>query len=275
MPPLETFLQQQLLPWGSRIIIALIIFVVGRWLTHILCRLLIQLLGQLKLEPILVNFSQSIVRGLMLLLVIIATLNQLGINTTSLIALIGAAGLAIGLALQDALKNLASGVVLIITRPFAIGNYIEVANIGGTVKRMEIFNTILHTTDNRVVLIPNGKVLGSTITNYSELPQRRIDLTVNIRYDDDLQRAKDLLLKRLQNSPKLLQQPAPVVLVDTLGEQSMQLIIRAWTATSDYTTARSVLLENIKLDLDQAGLKLPRPQLDVHLAPVPTKHFDR
>ncbi len=265
MSTLEAFLQQQVLPWGSRIILAVVIFLVGKWLVRILCRVLARLLQKLDLDPILVNFGQSIAHGLLLLLVFIATLNQLGIDTTSLIALIGAASLAVGLALQDALKNLASGVVLIITRPFASGDYIEVAATSGTVKRMEIFNTILHTGDNRVVMIPNGKVLGSIITNYSALDQRRIDLDVGISYQDDLQRVKAVLLERLQNSPQLLQQPAPVVLVDSLGEYSMQLIIRVWAKTSDYSTARTELLENITLDFDRAGLSLPYPQLGIHL----------
>jgi len=265
MSTLEAFLQQQVLPWGSRIILAVVIFLVGKWLVRVLCRVLTRLLQKLDLDPILVNFGQSIAHGLLLLLVFIATLNQLGIDTTSLIALIGAASLAVGLALQDALKNLASGVVLIITRPFASGDYIEVAATSGTVKRMEIFNTILHTGDNRVVMIPNGKVLGSTITNYSALDQRRIDLGLGISYQDDLQRVKAVLLERLQSSPQLLQQPAAVVLVDSLGEYSIQLIIRVWAKASDYSTARAELLENIKLDFDRAGLSLPYPQLGIHL----------
>jgi len=268
MSILQTFLQQQVLPWGSRIFLALLIFLIGRWLTGVLCRVLIRVLRKLQLEPILVNFGHSIARGLLLLLVIVATLNQLGVDTTSLIALIGAAGLAIGLALQDALKNLASGVVLIVSRPFTTGDYIEVASISGTVKRMEIFNTILHTSDNRIVLIPNGKVLGSTITNYSTLEQRRIDLLLNIRYEDDLRQAKTLLLELLQHAPLLLQQPSPVVLVDALGDSGVRLLIRAWTKTSDYGSARATLLENIKLKFDQAELSLPYPQLAVHLDPT-------
>jgi len=272
MTTLDTFLQQQVLPWSSRIFLALVIFVVGRWLTRILMRVLIRLLQQLRLDPILVNFGQSIARGMLLLLVIIATLNQLGIDTTSLIALIGAAGLAIGLALQDALKNLASGVVLIITRPFNRGDYIEVADTSGTVERMEIFNTILHTTDNRAVLIPNGKVLGSTITNYSALDKRRIDLVISLGYDDDLQAAKKLLLNRLQNSPELLQHPAAVVLVDALSDHGITLVIRVWTQTSSYTAARAALLEAIKLDFDQAGFIMPYPQLDVHLDPLASQY---
>ncbi len=269
MTTLDTFLQQQVLPWSSRIFLALVIFVVGRWLTRILIRILTRLLQKLRLDPILVNFGQSIARGMLLLLVIIATLNQLGIDTTSLIALIGAAGLAIGLALQDALKNLASGVVLIITRPFNRGDYIEVAGTSGTVERMEIFNTILHTVDNRAVLIPNGKVLGSTITNYSALDKRRIDLVISLGYDDDLQAAKKLLLNRLQNSAELHQHPAAVVLVDALGDHGITLVIRVWTQTSSYTAARAALLEAIKIDFDQAGFIIPYPQLDVHLDPLP------
>jgi len=265
MSVMETFLQQQLLPWSSRILLAIIIFFAGRWLVRILCKLLTRLLQKLNLDPILVNFGQSTARGLLLLLVIIATLNQLGVDTTSLIALIGAAGLAIGLALQDALKNLASGVVLIITRPFSTGDYIEVASSGGTVERMDIFNTVLHTVDNRVVLIPNGKVLGSTITNYSSLDQRRIDLQISVGYQDDLIQAKALLHECLKNSPKLLLQPPPAILVNDLGEPGVQLVIRVWTNRVDYTQARAALLENIKLDFDRAGLVLPYRQLDIHL----------
>ncbi|MCB1865753.1 MAG: mechanosensitive ion channel [Chromatiales bacterium] len=261
----SAILHQYVIPWAINIALALVVFVVGRLVVGLIVKMLGAVLRRAKVAPILSNFLCSIAKAMMLLVVIIAALHQLGIDTTSLIALIGAAGLAVGLALQDSLKNFAAGVLLILFRPFKTGDFVELANTAGTVEEINVFSTRLRTGDNRAVLVPNGAIYSGTITNYSANPTRRIDLVFGIAYGDDLRRAKSVIEEILGADERILKDPAPQVAVGELSDASVDINVRPWVNNADYWTVRSDLLERIMLGLEGAGLTIPYPQLDVNL----------
>ena len=200
----------------------------------------------------------------MLLVVIIASLNQLGVDTTSLIALIGAAGLAVGLALQGTLQNFAAGVMLIIFRPFKTGDFVEAGGCAGIVENVSIFNTVMRTGDNKEVTIPNGAIYGGTITNYSAKPTRRVDLVFGIGYDDDIKKAKAILEQLMNDDERILSDPAPLVAVGELADSSVNFNVRPWVNSADYWGVYFDLTENVKLAFDAAGISIPYPQMDVH-----------
>jgi small conductance mechanosensitive channel len=183
---IQQLVNTYVIPWGIKIVLALVIFFVGRWVAKLVTRLAQRLMKRSGMDDMLVNFIGSILGGILVLVVIIAALDQLGVDTTSLIALIGAAGLAIGLALQDSLKNFSSGVMLIVFRPFTTGNFVEAGGTMGIVEKITIFNTVMRTPDNREVIVPNGAIYGGTITNYSARDTRRVDMVFGISYDDDI-----------------------------------------------------------------------------------------
>ena len=262
---LQAISTDYVIPWGINFIIALLIFMVGRIISRWLVNIIGKILTKTGMDSILVDFISSIARTVLLLLVIIAALNQLGVDTTSLIALLGAAGLAVGLALKDSLQNFASGVMLIIFRPFEDGDYIEAAGVSGSVEKVGIFSTALRTGDNREIIIPNGKIYSGNIINNSACDTRRIDLTIGIGYDDDLKKARDLLNTIIKADTRILSEPAPSIAVADLADSSVNFTVRSWVNRSDYSSVRSELLENIKLSFDEQGISLPYPQMDVHL----------
>ncbi len=218
------------------------------------------------LDQILVNFISSIVRWLLILFVVIAALSRLGLNTNSLIALIGAAGLAIGLSLKDSLQNFAAGVMLLVFRPFKTGDFVEVAGTSGGVKEIKIFSTTLHTPDNKEVIIPNGKIYSDVITNFSATGTRRVDMVFGIAYEDDIAKAKEIIEDTLKADNRILNDPAYVVAVGELGDSSVNFYVRPWVATSNYWPVYFDLTEKIKLEFDSNGISIPYPQLDVHTA---------
>jgi len=197
--------------------------------------------------------------------VAIAALSQLGIQTTSFIAILGAAGLAIGLALQGSLANFAAGVMMLIFKPFKIGDFIEGAGVSGTVEVIEIFNTQLRTGDNKLIIIPNAKLTSNNITNYSAKPTRRIELIIGIGYDDDIKKAKDILIQMLGDEKRILTDPAPFVGVKELADSSVNFTVRPWVKSSDFWPVTFGLTEAIKLRFDKEGINIPYPQQDVHL----------
>ena len=213
MPELDTFIQTYVVPWGINLGLALIIFIAGRWISGLLGKVLKRVLTRTRLDQMLVRFILSIVQVLLTLVVVVASLGQLGVDTTSLIALVGAAGLAVGLALQDSLKNFAAGVLLIFFRPFKEGDFVEVAGVAGIAESVTIFNTVMRTGDNREVIVPNGAIYDGTITNYNRRPTRRIDMVFGIGYDDDLRKAKAILMEIVKADPRVLPEPEPVVAV--------------------------------------------------------------
>jgi len=253
------------IPWGLNIIFALLIFIVGKFLVGVITNLIKKLMGKAKMDSILVNFVGSIIRTVLLLFVVIAALDQLGVNTTSLIALIGAAGLAIGLALQGSLQNLASGVMLIVFRPFTDGDYVEAGGAAGVVEKIGIFTTMMRTGDNKEIIVPNGKMFGGIITNYSRRETRRVDMVFGIGYDADIRKAKDIITGIISADERILKDPGPLVAVAELADSSVNFNVRPWVKSGDYWSVHYDLNEKIKLAFDDNGISIPYPQMDVHL----------
>jgi small conductance mechanosensitive channel len=253
------------IPWGINIALAIAIFIAGRIITKLLVKLLRKVLHKTGMDEILVNFVSSIVNTALLLFVIIAALDKLGVDTTSLIALLGAAGLAIGLALQNSLQNFASGVMLIIFRPFKAGDMIEAGGTAGVVESISIFNTVLRTGDNREVIVPNGSIYNGTIINYSARETRRIDLVFGIGYGDDIKQAKEIMQGILASDERIHKEPEPLVAVAELADSSVNFNVRPWVDTGDYWAVRFDLTERIKLAFDENGISIPYPQMDLHI----------
>lgn len=251
-------------PWSIKILIALTIFLVGQLIAKIISRALGKVLAHTKLDKILVEFLQSLLRALLLVIVLVAALDQLGVNTNSVIAVLGAAGLAIGLALQSSLQNFAAGFMLLIFRPFKDGDFVEAAGTAGMIEKIGIFSTVMHTGDNKEVIIPNSAIYSSNIVNYSKRPTRRIDLVFGIGYEDDLRQARDVITQLIQADERILKDPEPLVAVGELGASSVNFFVRPWVRTEDYWVVRFDLTEKIKLAFDEAGITIPYPQMSVH-----------
>ena len=262
---MESFSQEYILPWLINIGLAIAIFVIGRWVVKLVMNLLGRILRKTKMDVMLINFVSSIAHALLLLFVVIAALGQLGVDTTSLIALIGAAGLAIGLSLQDSLKNFAAGVMLIVFRPFKAGDFVEAGGVSGVVEQITIFNSIFRTGDNREIIIPNGKIYADNIVNYSKRDTRRVDMVFGIGYGDDLLKAKRVLMEILEQDERVLKDPAPVVTVAALADSSVNFNVRPWVKNADYWGVLWDTTEKVKLEFDRQGISIPFPQMDVHL----------
>jgi len=262
---MENFFDAYVLPWVVDIIIALAIFFVGRWVVKQLVKLLERVLRKSKIDDMLINFITSIANVVLLLFVIVAALSHLGVDTTSLIALVGAAGLAIGLSLQDSLKNFAAGVMLVIFKPFREGDFVEAAGVSAVVEHIQIFNTIMRTGDNREVIVPNGAIYSGVITNFSARDTRRIDMVFGIGYDDDLRKAKEILAEIIAADDRILKDPAPVIAVSELADSSVNFVVRPWVNSADYWAVLWGTTEAVKLRFDEEGISIPFPQMDVHL----------
>lgn len=261
----DAILNDYMIPYGTKIILAIAIFVIGKWLAKAISKLLSKAVLASTKDEMLQSFIRSISYFLLLLIVVIASLSQLGINTSSLVALIGAAGLAIGLSLQNSLQNFAAGVMLLIFKPFQKGDQIETGGTVGTIQQMGILVLELRTSDNKTVLIPNSSVFSGKITNYSANDTRRLNFVFDIAYDTDLRKAKEIILQILTNEGKVLSTPAPDVSVSELAANSVKLGAQAWVNTSDASSAYSSVLEQVKLAFDEAGIVIPFNQLDVNL----------
>ena len=246
------------------IFFAAVIVIVGRTVVSWLVKLSRKIMVRANIDPILINFSSSIINILLLLFVLIAALDQLGVNTTSMIAVLGAAGLAVGLALKDSLQNFAAGVMLIMYRPFRIGHFVEVAGVLGIVEQITIFNTVMRTPDNREVIVPNGNIYAGVITNYSARDTRRIDMVFGIGYDDDLLKAKQIITDIVTGHELVLNDPEPIIRVAELGDSSITFNVWPWVNASHLATVRADLIETIKLAFDANGISIPYPQMDVH-----------
>ena len=253
------------IPWGIKILIAVVIFYVGRIVVSAVVKVVSRLLTNSEMDEMLVRFLTSILRWVLLLFVVIAALSQLGIDTTSLIALLGAAGLAIGLSLQSSLSNFAAGVMIIVFRPFSKGDFVEVAGAMGVIDNINIFTTTLTTPDNKEVIVPNGSILNNNITNYSARDTRRVDMVFGISYDDDLRKAKALLEEIIAGDDRVLADPAPVIALGELADSSVNFIVRPWVKSEDYFGLLWDTTETVKLKFDEAGISIPYPQMDVHM----------
>jgi len=262
---ISKMLDAYVIPWGINIALAIIIFIVGKFIVGIITNLVKKLMGKAKVDTILVNFIGSIIKSVLLLFVVIAALDRLGVDTTSLIALIGAAGLAIGLALQGSLQNLASGVMLIIFRPFTAGDFVEAGGASGVIEEIGIFTTQMRTGDNKEIIIPNGAIFGGIITNYSKRETRRVDMVFGISYDDDIRKAKELIASVIAADERILKDPAPLIAVGELGDSSVNFNVRPWVKSGDYWNVYFDLNEKIKLTFDENGISIPYPQMDIHM----------
>ena len=262
---LEKLVDTYFIPWGISIALALVIFVVGKIIARIAVLAIEKLLDKAQIDKILINFISSIARTILLLIIIVAALDQLGVDTTSLIALMGAAGLAVGLALQGSLQNFAAGVMLIIFRPFKTGDYVDAGGTAGTVEKISIFSSVLRTGDNREVIVPNGAIYGGTITNFSVRKTRRVDMVFGIGYDDDIRKAKDIIKGILESDDRVLQDPEAQVVVGELGENSINFKVRPWVNSGDYWPLLHDMNERVKLAFDENGISIPYPQMDVHM----------
>jgi small conductance mechanosensitive channel len=220
---------------------------------------------QSKVDDILVSFIGNILYFALLMVVVIAAVDRLGVNTSSVLAIFAAAGLAVGLALKDSLSNFAAGVMLVLFKPFKDGDFVEVAGNAGVVEQVRIFNTVIRTGDNREIIIPNSHIYGDTIVNFSARDTRRIDLVFGIGYDDDIKQAKLLIEKTMADDERILKDPEPVVMVLELADSSVNFAVRPWVNASDYWAVRSDLLEALKINCDSEGISIPYPQRDVHV----------
>ncbi len=248
--------------------IALAIFFVGKIIARILANVVQGAMRRARTDELLVGFIGNITYAILLIAVVLAAVDSLGVNVTSLLAILGAAGLAVGLALKDSLANFAAGVMIIIFRPFKVGDWIEAAGASGTVDQIGLFATMLHSGDNQRIMVPNDSIINGNIVNTNALPTRRIDLIFGISYDDDIARAKEIIRAVLDADERILDDPAPVVRVGELADSSVNLQVRPWVKTEDYWGTRTDLLEIVKIRFDEAGISIPFPQQDVHYREV-------
>lgn len=251
----ETFI----IPWTLRIITAIAIAVIGWILTKIIVRLVEKYLKKYNVDIILINFTKSILQATLLLVVAVAALSQLGINTSSLIALIGAAGLAVGLALQDSLKNFASGVMLILYRPFNVGDYVKAGGSIGSVEKISMFTTVLTTPDNLEVIVPNGDIYAKTIVNYSSRPTRRLDMVFGIGNDEDIQKIRQILNDILAADERVMKEPPALIAVSDIAGGKVNIFVRPWVKTEDYITVQYALAEEIKMRFSHNGITVSFP----------------
>src|SRR5499433_574155 len=250
---------------ARHLLFALLILVLGHWLLKFVTHGIERAMARAQVEPTVTRFVSHVSYFLLLTVVVIIALGQLGIQTTSLLAMLSAAGLAIGLALQGSLTNFAAGLLLILFRPIKQGDFIRAAGVEGTVQEVQMLTTTLHSVDNLRLTVPNSRIMQDTITNYSVTPTQRIQLTVGVSYDDDLQQVKHVLAALIAEEPCILKEPAPFVGVAKLGESSVDVVVQVWVQRADVRQVRFGFLEKIKLAFDQHGIHLPYPQRTVHL----------
>ena len=251
--------------WGLRLLAALLILLVGMWLAKRLSTGLERVLGRAHVDSTLIGFLRNVSYAAMLVLVFVTVLTSLGVPQTSMLAVLGAAGLAVGLALRDSLSNIASGVMLIVLRPFRAGDHVIAAGEEGIVSEVRIFQTRLRAFDQRMIILPNSQITTAPIINYTSLPTRRLEITVGVGYEDDLKRAQQILMGIAKANPLILADPAPFVQVVSLGESSVDLKLFAHCKNMDFGDARSQLIEAVRNQIIESGLSIPYPQRDLHV----------
>lgn len=265
-------LSDKLLEWaaqyGTKIIGAIAILIIGRLLIGVIVRIVRRLMQRAKSEETLTKFVTSLTKIVLMVFIVLAALGTLGVETTSFVAIIGAAGLAIGFALQGSLANFAAGVMLIIFRPFKVGDYVEAGGTAGSIEAVGIFHTTFNTPDNKEVIVPNSSITGGNITNYSAKETRRVDLVFGIGYGDDIKLAKETLEEIVNADPRVLKDPAPTIAVSELADSSVNFVVRPWVKTADYWAVLFDLTEKVKLTFDAKGISIPFPQQDVHMHQV-------
>ena len=258
-------LSELLSSFGISLFIALSILIIGRQVVKILIKVISTALERSNTEDTVRIFVTNLLNTLLMIVVFIAAINQLGIQTTSIIAVLGAAGLAIGLALQGSLSNFAAGILIVIYRPYKVGDYIQADNHLGTVDDIQIFSTVLKTPDNKLVIVPNGSIMNGSIVNFSNQDKRRVDIIASCSYEDDIDKVKSVLADILSKDDRILNEPKPRIAVSELADSSVNFIVRPWVKNSDYIDVYYSLLEEIKKRFDQEGIAIPYPQTDVHI----------
>jgi len=253
------------LDFAINLVTAIVIFYVGRIVVRLMTKGLRKIMDAQEVDETLVSFASNLASMILMLIVFIAAISALGIQTTSFIAILGAAGLAIGLALQGSLSNFASGVLIVLFRPYKVGDWIEAAGISGSVEEVQILTTVLKTGDNKKIIVPNGQVMDSIITNYSANNRRRVDMVVGVSYDDDLDKVRSTIEELVAAEDRILDDPACTIAVSELADSSVNFVVRPWVATDDYWGVKFDLTEAIKKRFDKDGISFPFPQQDVHL----------
>lgn len=259
---------EAIINFGKSLLIAFLVFWVGRMVARWVSKMAAKALTKTDNDPILVNFLKNLAYYVVLAAVVIMALGQLGVQTTSLIAVMGAAGLAIGLALKDSLSNFASGVMLVMFRPFKLGDIVEVAGVMGKVQEIRIFSTIINTPDNKELIVPNGLITSDVITNLTSKGNRRVDLVIGVSYDDDIKTAKQIITDTLTAHPLILDDPGISVFLLELADSSINFAVRPWVKVEDYWTVYGDLMEQLKVNLEAGGCSFPYPQQDVHMHQV-------
>lgn len=264
---------QLTLDWSNRgllgillgILLGLLVYWVGRWFARFATRYASRSMERAHVDEMAIRFLKTVIYFSVMGVVVIAALNAAGLHTTSLTALLAAAGVAIGFAVQDSLANLAAGVMILIFKPYTMNQFVDIAGTSGTIVEVQIFHTILRTPDNLKVIVPNSTVINNNIKHYSAFDYRRIDLIMGIGYNDNIGHARDILMDILTSHPQVLSDPAPSVTVLELGDSSVDLAVRPWVSLEDYWQVRSDILEQVKQRFDETGLSIPYPQQDIHL----------
>ena len=251
--------------WGVRIIGFLLILIIGMWLAKLIRKAMVKTMEKREVDPTLIHFLASLAHVALKVFVIIAALAKLNIQTASFIAILGAAGLAVGLALQGSLANFAAGVLMIIFKPIRVGDFVLVGGEMGGVEEISIFTTVLKSPDNKRIIVPNGQVMGGAITNFNANGTRRIEIIAGISYDDDMKKAKAIINELIAADERILKDPAPQVAVSEMADSSVNIVVRPWVKPADYWNVYFELTENIKAKFDENDITIPFPQRDVHL----------
>jgi small conductance mechanosensitive channel len=260
-----TMLKTTGLDFAINLVTAIVIFYIGRFVVRLLTRGVRKVMDAQDVDKTLVTFASNLISMVLLTFVIIAAVSALGVQTTSFIAVLGAAGLAIGLALQGSLSNFAAGVLIVLFRPYKVGDWVEAAGISGAVEEVQILTTVLKTGDNKQVIVPNAQIMNSIITNYSAKDTRRVDMVIGVSYSDDLDKVRSTLEDIIAAEDRVLDEPACTIAVSELANSSVNFVVRPWVATSDYWGVMFDLTETIKKRFDKEGISFPFPQQDVHL----------
>ncbi len=259
----------KLIEWGSafgiKLIAAVAILLIGRIVVKSIKKLIVKLMNKRNVDPTITSFAASLTYSALYIFVILAALSQVGIQTTSFMAIIGAAGLAIGLALQGSLSNFASGFLIIMFRPFKLGDYVKAGGVSGSISKISVFTTEINTLDNKRIIVPNSQIMNGTITNYTAEKTRRVDLTFGVGYEADVSKVKDILNRIIKGHELILKDPEPFVRLGNLGDSSIDFTVRVWTKTEDYWTVHFDLTESAKEGFDKENINIPYPQMDVHM----------
>ncbi|MGD8785309.1 MAG: mechanosensitive ion channel, partial [Thioalkalispiraceae bacterium] len=255
----QEFIENYAIPWGIKIIAAIAIFIIGKIIAKVIVKGTRKLMDKANVDKTLSDFLGNIFQAILMVVVVIAALEQLGVNTTSVLAVFAAAGLAIGLAFKDSLSNFAAGIMLIMFKPFKSGDFVETAGVSGIIEHVRIFNTVMRTGDNREITVPNSHIYSDIITNYSARDTRRIDMTIGIGYEDNIGKAKSIIEDIISKDNRLLEDPAPTIMLMELGESSIDIAVRPWVKSDDYWVTRADLLQTIKERFDAEGISIPYP----------------